>query len=70
MPRITDSRSDPYDFCVRCFPNKQDAVKMYGNRGDGPDNRGNCFDYNTDHPSYDSDYKCCKCKRELTDDFD
>lgn len=45
--------------------------QRYG-KGSGPDNRGNCFDYDSDHPPYDeSDYVCVRCGRTLTgnDDF-
>ena len=68
MPRIYDSTSNPLDFCKRCFPKTEDvAFKRYGNLGDGPDGRGNCFGYNDEHPSYDdTDYRCEKCGKKLT----
>ncbi len=70
MPRIYDSASNPIDFCKRCFPKKSAAEKKYGNvamTGEGPDGRGNCFDYQSDHPSYeDMDYTCDKCGKALT----
>ncbi len=52
MPRIYTSTSDPLDFCRRCFPKELLAKKRYSSLGDGPDNRGNCYGYNDDHPSY------------------
>ena len=66
MPRIYDGNSDPYDYCLRCFPSEAQAVKKHG-AGEGPDGRGNCFSYNDDHPDYDGeDYKCEKCRKSLT----
>jgi hypothetical protein len=68
MPRIYDSTSDPLDFCQRCFPSESVAKKRYANLGDGPDDRGNCFEYNADHPDYsDTDYHCQTCNRKLGD---
>ena len=73
MPRIYTSASDPLDFCQRCFPKTEAvAMKRYGNVGDGPDGRGNCFGYDDDHPPYDGeDYRCESCNRKLTakDDY-
>lgn len=72
MPRIYTSQSDPIDFCLKCFPKEESAKEQYANLGDGPDNRGNCFDYNADHPPYqDDDYTCEKCNKKLTkkDDY-
>ena len=66
MPRIYTSTSDPIDFCRRCFPSEQNAEKKYGNMGDGPDGRGNCFAYDAEHPDYEGeDYQCEKCKKSL-----
>ncbi len=68
MPRIYTSTSDPLDFCQRCFPGEETAKKRYANLGDGPDGRGNCFDWNSDHPPYEGeDYQCEKCRRLLTE---
>ena len=69
MPRIYTSCSDPVDFCRHCFPKSEDiAFEEYGNRGDGPDNRGNCFGYDAEHPAYgDTDYLCEICGSGLTD---
>lgn len=69
MPRICTSEADPVDLCKKCYPKtEQHAKKKYGNLGDGPDNRGNCFLYNADHPPYEEvlDYECEKCHRVLT----
>jgi hypothetical protein len=70
MPRIYDSASNPIDHCKRCFPKESVAKKTYGDvakTGLGPDGRGNCFDYNADHPAYeDMDYSCDKCGKALT----
>lgn len=71
MPRLYTSASDPLDFCKRCFPKSEDAArKRFGNVGDGPDGRGNCFGYDADHPDYLDDpdmYKCHTCRKVLTD---
>lgn len=67
MPRIYTSTSDPLDFCKRCFPNEVSAKKKYGNIGDGPDGRGNCFSHDDEHPPYeDLDYDCETCGKRLT----
>ena len=35
--------------------------------GVGPDGRGNCYDYDAEHPPYtDWDYRCHKCGKALT----
>lgn len=72
MPRIYDSASNPLDFCQKHFPKTEEiARKKYGNVGDGPDGRGNCFGYDDDHPPYaDTDYKCEVCKKALMDEDD
>lgn len=70
MPRIYDSASNPIDFCQTHFP-KSEAIaeKKYGDvtkTGDGPDERGNCFSYDDDHPDYDDcEYRCEVCNRPL-----
>jgi hypothetical protein len=71
MPRIYTGSNDPIDFCRYCFPrSEQFAIEKYG-EGEGPDDRGNCFDYEADHPPYDgNDYKCAKCGDELYDERD
>ena len=65
--RIYTSASDPLDFHPRCFPSLEEAEKKYGNVGDGPDGRGNCFAYDADHPDYEEfDYYTCeKCGKTL-----
>lgn len=74
MPRIFTSANDPLDFCAYCFPKSEAAAeKRFGHVGDGPDGRGNCFNYDADHPSYDgSGYRCAnpKCRRPLNDTRD
>ena len=69
MPRIYTSTSDPLVFCHRCFPKTEaDAFEDFGNLGDGPDDRGNCFGYDTGSPSYECDeYDCHECGRRLND---
>lgn len=69
MPRIYTSDNSPLDFCKRCFP-KTEAIAFaeFGNVGDGPDGRGNCFGYDTEHPPYgDIGYDCHKCGKALTE---
>ena len=73
MPRIYSSCNDPIDFCKRCFPSEAVATAQYGNvalTGTGPDNRGNCFSHNSEHPPYDGDYKCVKCRKLLNEEDD
>lgn len=73
MPRIYTSESDPLDFCTRHFPGEAKARARYANLGDGPDNRGNCFGYDAEHPNYDDDdYHChtCGCKLSARDNGD
>jgi hypothetical protein len=66
MPRIYTSASDPLDFCKRCFPGEATATLRYACLGDGPDGRGNCFDWDINHPGYeDTDYTFHTCKRRL-----
>lgn len=70
MPRIYTSISDPIDFCKKCFPkNEARAFLVYGNLGDGPDNRENCFAYDAEHPDYENeDYTCEGCGKLLTEE--
>ena len=68
MPRIYTSASDPVDFCRHCFPHLEEAQEDYGleAEGEGPDGRGDCFDYEADHPPYaDEGYSCEVCGAEL-----
>jgi hypothetical protein len=69
MPRISTSASDPLDFCTQCMPSERIARRDFGDIGDGPDGRGNCFDHGTEHPDYGGEeYTCEKCHAILTDD--
>jgi len=73
MPRIYTSASDPVDFCRECFPDLEDAQETYGleAEGEGPDDRGDCFAYEAEHPPYDEcDYDCEICGERLGDDDD
>lgn len=67
MPRIYDGYNDPWDFCKKCFPSETEAKPVF-KPGNGPDNRGSCYEYDASHPSYDEvEYRCTKCKRPLTE---
>lgn len=67
MPRVYTSANDPVDFCKRHFPNEAMALKRYGNKGEGPDGRGNCFAHGAEHPDYDYEtYDCVTCGCRLT----
>lgn len=73
MPRIYDSGNDPLDFCQDCYPTTEvNAFSKYGDvtkTGVGPDDRGNCFGYDAEHPEYDgTGYKCYRCHAVLTND--
>lgn len=72
MPRIYTSQSDALDFCVQCFPMREsEAFAEYGDRGDGPDGRGNCFSWNDEHPDYGGDdYRCHGCGCRLSENRD
>lgn len=50
------------------MPTEEHAKLKYGNIGDGPDGRGNCFVHDEwEHPDYDdTDYRCHKCNKKLT----
>ena len=63
--RIYASDNDPIDFCKGCFPSEEEAIEEYGNIGNGPDDRGNCFDYDSYHPPYDAEYCCAGCGKTL-----
>ena len=70
MPRVYSGESEPVDFCKKHFPTEEEARKKYG-EGEGPDGRGNCFDYASDHPPYDEcDYTCETCGKLLTEKDD
>ncbi len=71
MPRIYDSLGNPHDFCTDDFPTEDDAFQMFGEMGDGPDGRGNCYGYDEAHPDYEcDDYYCerCRCELQWSDD--
>ncbi len=69
MPRIYASNNDPIDYCFRCFPGPMKAQRLHGDVGEGPDGRGNCFEYNAHHPDYGGcDYHCYSCRKPLDDD--
>ena len=66
MPRIYASNADPIDFCQDCFPAYGTAEEDWGDIGDGPDDRGNCFEYKADHPPYEiTGYRCVGCNKPL-----
>lgn len=69
MPRIYDGSSNPLDFCRKHFPKDEATARRLYGAGEGPDNRGNCFSYDDDHPDYDGeDYTCDHpgCRKRLT----
>lgn len=73
MPRLYASDNDPLDFCQDCwrkFAYTEDmAREEWGHRGDGPDGRGDCFEWDAEHPNYEhEDYLCSICGEELTFD--
>lgn len=64
--RIYTSESDPLDFCIHCQPSEAAAEELYGDLGDGPDGRGNCYAYDAEHPDYeDGGIYCENCGIEL-----
>ena len=71
MPRIYNSANDPLDFCQHCFPDRETAEVEHGDvtiSGTGPDERGNCFEYEAEHPPYeDTDYTCEACRDLLAE---
>lgn len=71
MPRIYDSANEPLDFCTECYPTEPVAEKKYGDvakTGTGPDDRGNCFTYDAEHPPYEhEEYDCTKCHVRLNE---
>jgi hypothetical protein len=69
MPRLTDSNSGPIDFCLGCFPAEGEAAERYQFevKPTANDGRGDCFEYECDHPDYEcDDYTCHMCGCELT----
>ena len=70
--RIYTSESNPIDFCLDCAPDEKTAEEKFGNLGDGPDDRGNCFGYDEERPPYDDypddyEYTCECCAIVLTE---
>jgi len=70
MPRIYDSANDAHDFCARHFPTEVVAERRFGDVGDGPDGRGNCFAYEAEHPPYEGEHYHCKTCKTLLNDSD
>lgn len=70
MPRIYTSTSDPIDFCSSCFPDEETAEQRYGNIGDGPDDRGNCYAYDAEQPPFNEfdGYQCDTCRKTIDSD--
>lgn len=68
MPRIYTGSNEPLDFCSRHFPSTEGIARQRYGEGEGPDGRGNCFEYDASHPPYDMSYQCLICKRAL-DEF-
>ncbi len=67
MPRVYASNSDPIDYCRTCFYALAYVLHGLHETGEGPDDRGDCFGYDCDHPEYeDTDYTCWNCGRHLT----
>jgi hypothetical protein len=68
MPRICASNNDPHDFCFSCYPSQDDADEdPQFHQGEGPDDRGDCYEYDADHPDYDGlGYTCEVCGKPLT----
>lgn len=69
--RIYTSANDPIDLCSECRISEDEARERFGNVGDGPDGRGNCFGYDDDHPPYEDIsgmYECHECHRQLTEE--
>lgn len=70
MPRIFDSGNSAHDFCRKCFPTEGVALTQYSDEritGVGPDDRGNCFGYDTEHPPFEyEEYDCYACGKRLT----
>jgi hypothetical protein len=73
MPRIYDSNSGPFDYCIGCFPDEADAEELhkFAVPNTANDGRGCCFDHGSDHPPYDcDDYTCHDCGTTLTEEDD
>lgn len=60
MPRLFDEDENALDFCLKCFPSEQEAERIYGEAGKNS--------YEEVHPDYDdTEYRCEKCNKPLTD---
>jgi hypothetical protein len=64
--RIYKSNNEFVDYCDGCCPSESEAFELYGDMGDGPDDRGNCFAYDAAAPYYDGyampgEYSCLTC---------
>lgn len=71
MPRIYTSANNPLDFCLDCFPTEIEAREEFGNVGEGPDDRGDCFAHEAGHPPYKGEgYDCAGCGTRLTEKDD
>lgn len=69
MPRIITSHGDLLDFCRYCYPSPGGAYTTYAFLGDGHNGRGNCYEYDADHPDYvDEVYRCIHCEAFLTEE--
>lgn len=69
MPRLFTSKNEPMDFCRHCWPDLATAERHFATGEEGPDGRGDCFDYDTEHPPYDDEiYTCCACECDLNED--
>jgi len=67
MPRICTSGNESLDFCMKCMPSEKQAIRQYDTSDEGPDDRGNCFSYDAEHPDYDHSYTCVICNSPLED---
>jgi hypothetical protein len=68
MPRIHDGFNNALDFCRKCFPKTEALALQRFGAGEGPDGRGNCFSYDSEHPAYEGlGYRCTGCDRPLGD---
>lgn len=77
--RIRDTESNAIDLCRSCIPTEAEARKEYGQGSDGPDGRGNCYEYDADSPWFfdgindegdehiaNDGYDCAVCNDRLT----
>jgi len=77
--RIYNSEAGAIDLCRDCWPTEAEAIEKYAKGPDGPDGRGNCFEYDAEHPWFfngwndeeddffaDEEYDCGECGCRLT----